>query len=182
MTSEFVRNFSKLALFACLTVVSAVAGESATGGPPPLPGSIGQPLPHTALPDLEGKQVWLDSAYAGKVVVVDFWAAWCVTCRKGIPLLSELQAKHGAAGLQVVGISIDEKGADFVAKQRKKLKVDYTVLLDPKNSLAPVFGFTSIPQLYLFDRQGKLVWQVAGFDSAKEKEMEAKVLELLAKK
>src|SRR5215208_350242 len=65
--------------------------------------------PDFELRDAEGKVVRL-SDYAGKVVLVDFWATWCGPCKSSIPWLIELSEKYKAEGLVVLGVSMDEEG------------------------------------------------------------------------
>ena len=72
------------------------------------------------LKDAGGKPVKL-ADFKGKVIVLNFWATWCVPCRAEIPTLVALQTKYGKQGLQVVGVSIDdpvEKMKPFVVKYK----------------------------------------------------------------
>src|SRR5262245_13348625 len=59
------------------------------------------------LTDVAGKSVRL-ADYKGKLVVLNFWATWCIPCRAEIPALVALQSKYGAKGLQMIGVSIDD--------------------------------------------------------------------------
>jgi thiol-disulfide isomerase/thioredoxin len=94
-------------------------------------GGLCDPKPKAAtlnftLKDAGGKPVKL-ADFKGKVIVLNFWATWCVPCRAEIPTLVELQTRYGAKGLQVVGVSTDdpvEKLKPFVAKY----KMNYPVL------------------------------------------------------
>ncbi|MGD2021047.1 MAG: TlpA disulfide reductase family protein, partial [Thiohalocapsa sp.] len=63
-------------------------------------------LPDLRLPDLSGQQM-ASNAWAGKVVVLNFWATWCPPCLREMPMLDELQRGVGPGQLQVVGIAID---------------------------------------------------------------------------
>ncbi|HXW15890.1 MAG TPA: TlpA disulfide reductase family protein, partial [Terriglobia bacterium] len=77
------------------------------------PRQQGAPLaPDLALTDLDGKTV-KTSNLTGKVVVVNFWAAWCTSCAKEAPRFVSLQEKYGSQGLQVIGISIDDEESDL---------------------------------------------------------------------
>src|SRR6186997_2627081 len=70
-------------------------------------------LPAAELVDLEGKKVTLTS-FAGKPVILNFWATWCGPCRMEIPMLNELHAKYEKDGLVIMGVSTDEDGASAV--------------------------------------------------------------------
>src|SRR5262245_44825605 len=83
------------------------------------------------LKDTQGKPVRL-ADYKGKLIVLNFWATWCIPCRAEIPALVELQSKYARQGLQVIGVSIDdpvEKMQPFAAQY----KVNYPVLTAFKN-------------------------------------------------
>lgn len=134
-------------------------------------------LPAFALPDLAGKS-HPSSEYAGKPVLIDFWATWCATCKESVPELAKLKAKYAAKGLQVVSISVDKGAVAKVEKGAKKLGITWQVLHDPESSLSSVFGYTGVPALYLYDAQGKLVSSLAGFDPAQEAALDAALSKL----
>jgi thiol-disulfide isomerase/thioredoxin len=108
------------------------------------------------LKDVNGKPVKL-AAFAGKIVVLNFWATWCVPCRAEIPALVELQAKYGRSGLQVVGVSIDdpaEKMKPFVGQY----KINYPVLQALGNdAILDTYGpMVVVPQTVVIERGGKM--------------------------
>jgi len=129
-------------------------------------------LPAFSLPDLDGKSV--NSAdWKGKVVVVDFWATWCVACREAFPILSGLKDKYGDR-LVIAGISTDQNGgAAKVGKFAKKSNLNYLVLLDPSDTQSKVFGYSSIPALYVFGPDGKLLANYSGLEEENQKKLEA---------
>jgi thiol:disulfide interchange protein DsbD len=65
--------------------------------------------------------------WKGKVVVLNYWATWCIPCRKEIPEFNRIQKDFGAKGVQVVGISMDEDGADSVRPFLRQIPMQYTV-------------------------------------------------------
>src|SRR4051794_27568337 len=65
--------------------------------------------PDFALRDADGKEVRL-SKLRGKVVLINFWATWCLPCKIEIPWFGSLRKKFGDSGLEVIGVSLDEKG------------------------------------------------------------------------
>lgn len=67
---------------------------------------IGQPAPPLVATGLDGQTFDLH-ALQGKVVLVNFWATWCVPCRKDMPVLDEFYRRHRDAGLALIGISVD---------------------------------------------------------------------------
>ena len=127
-------------------------------------------LPSFSLPDLDGK-VWNSTQFEGQALVVDFWATWCATCKETVPKLAELSEKYKGQGLTVLGISVDKGSAEKIRKSAGKLGINYLVLLDQDNTLAPSFGFSGIPSLYIFDRQGNLEAAMPGYDPEQEKQL-----------
>lgn len=115
--------------------------------------------------------------FRGKVVILDFWATYCPPCIEEIPHLKALQAKHGPDNLLVVGLHVggDEdkpKVPEFV----ERLKITYS-LAYPEDALTSfIFGAeTAIPQTAIFDRQGRLVKKIVGFNDQIKAELDEAV-------
>lgn len=138
-------------------------------------------LPAFSLPDLDGK-MHSQSEFAGKALVVDFWATWCATCKETVPKLVELSEKYRGQGLNLIGISVDKASDSKVRKEAKKLGINYLVLRDKENSLSQTFHFNGIPSLYVFDGKGQLKLALPGYDPDQEKQLEAAVTQALGKK
>jgi peroxiredoxin len=108
------------------------------------------------LKDVEGKPVKL-ADFKGKVVVLNFWATWCVPCRAEIPALVELQAKYAGNGLQVIGVSVDdpaEKMKPFIGRY----KINYPVLQALGNdSILDTYGpMVVVPATVVIGRDGRI--------------------------
>lgn len=120
----------------------------------------------TSLPQaskLEGGS--LDTgALSGKVVVVNFWATWCVPCIQEIPSFNKLHKDFAAQGVAVLGISMDEEGAARVQPFLKKHPMDYPVGLGSE-TLNTQYKLDSLPVTLVFDRTGKQVKRFEGFTS-----------------
>jgi peroxiredoxin len=129
-------------------------------------------LPTFTLPDLDGKQ-WSSSQFLGKPLVVDFWATWCTTCKETIPKLAELCEKYKGRNLTVLGISVDKGSDEKIRKAAKKMGINYLVLHDQDNSLGKTFGFSGIPSVFVFDRRGKLMKAMPGYDPDQEDQLAA---------
>lgn len=125
------------------------------------------------MPVFSGKTVndqgKFDSAtLQGKVVVVNFWATWCPPCRKELPSLMKLQEKYRDKGLAVVGISMDEGGANYVGKFLAKQKITYPVILGDGDIVRGFGGVIGVPATFLVARNGELAIRFDGFASEEE--------------
>jgi thiol-disulfide isomerase/thioredoxin len=91
------------------------------------------------------------------VLLVDFWAPWCVPCHESVPVLNRLQRTYGARGLRVVGMA-REPPAELAAFTRR-VPLAYPVGCDPGGALFATLGVRSLPYAVLVDRNGIIVWQ-----------------------
>lgn len=113
----------------------------------------GQTAPDFSLSDLNGRMHRL-SDYRGKVVVLNFWAAWCIACIEELPSLNTLHEQMKGRDVAVLGISIDrkEKAARETAYREK---ISYPVLLDRKGEVfVGKYTVTSLPATFIIDREG----------------------------
>lgn len=124
-------------------------------------------LPDIRLPNLDGDEV-ASSSWAGKVVVLNYWASWCAPCLREMPMLAELHQTYANRGLQIVGIAIDqrEKVAQFVERNA----IDYPILLGGEEAIALSRRLCNrtggLPFTAIFDRYGQRVFARVGELSA----------------
>lgn len=113
--------------------------------------------PAWKLKDVNGQEV-SSAQFAGKVLVVDFWATWCGPCRVEIPGYVALQKKYGKDKLVIVGMSVDN-GPDVVRKFIAANKVDYQIVMaddETVQAFGGPEGITAIPTTFIIDRAGKI--------------------------
>ena len=126
--------------------------------------------PAWKLKDLDGKEV-SSTQFQGKVVVVDFWATWCVGCVEEIPGHIKLQEKYGKDGLVVVGVSLDETGPDHVKQFVKDKGMNYQVVMAKLDEVEASFGgMEALPTKLLIDRTGEIRDRKVGSEPAAEYE------------
>lgn len=115
------------------------------------------------LPDLEHTPQAL-SQWLGNVVVLNFWAPWCPSCRRTIPDFMRMQDSLGAQGLQFVGIALDD--ADKVIAYSRDTGINYPILLGGASAtmLSRAAGnhHGGLPYTVVFDRQGNAVATLTG--------------------
>lgn len=134
--------------------------------------------PDFSLTDLSDNKVDLAS-YRGKVVLLDFWATWCVPCREEIPHFVELQDKYRDAGLAIIGISVDDEVAP-VREYYRTLRMNYPVAMGDAALAARYGGILGVPVAFIIDRQGRIQMKHAGQTDAAV--FERDITELLARK
>jgi thiol-disulfide isomerase/thioredoxin len=145
------------------------SGRPGNGQSAARPGLIPRPTqaltvaPEFSLPDLQGNEQG-SAQWAGKLLVLNFWATWCPPCREEIPDFMALQEELGGKGLQFVGIAIDQADAvrDFAAAQG----INYPVLIGNEQSIemSRQLGnrFQGLPFSVIFGRDGQVIHAQAG--------------------
>ena len=139
------------------------------------PGNTTYPMPPLEVSSInnmgwtvaDGKRS-LFSEYKGKVLILDYYATWCNPCRKSVPHLVELQKKHGDDGLQVIGLNVGgPEDLEKVPGFARELNIQYPLAV-PDDELVEFMlsDNSSIPQTFVFDREGILVERVIGFSPA----------------
>jgi len=109
--------------------------------------------PDVRLTMLEGKPLSFNEL-KGKVVLVNFWATWCLPCQWEMPLMDKLYQAYRAKGFVIVAISLDREGAAVVESFVKERKLTYPVVLDPTLQGARQFGVRGIPATFLIGPDG----------------------------
>jgi thiol-disulfide isomerase/thioredoxin len=120
-----------------------------------------KPAPNFALKTAAGQTVELRKL-AGKVVVVNFWATWCGPCRMEIPGMLEVYKKYKGKGLEIVGVSLDQKGWSVVTPYVEKTKIDYPIVLGTEQVVSDYGNFQAIPTTFVVDKKGNIVGEHTG--------------------
>ena len=138
-------------------------GVLGTAERPAVAVAIHQPAPDFELPVVghTGSTIAL-SSLKGKVIVLNFWASWCLPCRDEAPgLRSAWEGSRGQHGVLFLGVNEMDDEAGAQAFQRE-FQMTYPSVFDPSASLADDYGFFGLPVTYVIDAQGVMRYRFAG--------------------
>lgn len=116
--------------------------------------------PAFELPTEQGK-IRLDSL-KGKVVYLDFWASWCVPCRKSFPWMNRMAQRYGDKGLIIVAVNLDKR-RELAQKFLHEFPAHFTVAYDPQGEIADRYAVEGMPTAYLIDPQQHIAKEHLGF-------------------
>ena len=119
-----------------------------------------EPAPQVQFQTLAGQPFTLGEL-RGKVVLLNFWATWCIPCREEIPVLNAMQQELDGKGLKIVGASLEDTAAGVEEYQKDVRKFEYQVLVGGDDAKAK-FGGTPLPTTYLIDRDGRIRQKIIG--------------------
>lgn len=138
--------------------------------------------PAAALPDLSfsdetGRTLHL-ADFKGQVVLLDFWASWCVPCRVSFPAVDALHKELGTHGFTAMAINVDEqrKNADSFLEVRPHTM---PVVFDPKGRAAEAFALQAMPSALILDRTGRVRFRHMGYTERTIAQYRAEILQLL---
>jgi peroxiredoxin len=155
------------AMLAALALLLLLPATALGGGLKPA--SARAEVARFSLEDLKGRRVKL-SSHKGKVLVVSFWATWCVPCKQELKQLSKLRKKLEKKGFEVLAISVDgPETSSGVRGFVKRHRLEMPVLVDRDGSFSAfVNPRGSTPFSLLVDRSGRVAWTHEGFAKGDE--------------
>ena len=121
---------------------------------------------------------WSLNEQRGRIVLINFWATWCLPCLTEIPLLVQISDKYKESGLEIVGISVDSENMQQINSFKENFQISYPLLLTVPGSL--LSRQKAIPMTLLIDEKGFLAKKYIG--AVKENIIERDIKELLRKK
>jgi peroxiredoxin len=134
--------------------------------------------PDVVLQSADGTVVHL-SDYSGKVLLVDFWASWCASCKTSFPALDALYREYQPRGFEVLAVNLDEerRSADaFLSAHPHQM----TVLFDPKGASPAAFGVKGMPTSYVIDRAGTIRFTHMGYSGNVDISYRKEIAQLVA--
>jgi peroxiredoxin len=125
------------------------------------PIQVGQKAPDFQISDLKNQTVELNK-FSKNVVILDFWATWCVPCKKSLKFYQKLHEEYYKKGLRIICISVDEDLEDL-----KNFLEDYNftfiIAQDPKEKLKEKFKVKKLPTTYIIDKSTTIRKVMKGF-------------------
>ena len=131
-----------------LLAASAVILASAAGA------AVDPPAPAFSLLARGGSTIDL-SQYKGQVVMINFWASWCVPCRQEMPLLDSIYKKYKPLGFTLLSVNVEpeQKDAENFLKQTP---VSFPVVFDAKSKVSGLYNVQGMPTTVFIDRKGNV--------------------------
>jgi len=116
--------------------------------------------------------------HKGKVVYLDFWASWCVPCKRSFPWMNNIQAKYKDKGFTVISVNLDAEQS--LAKKFLVINpATFDVIYDPKGKIAKHFKIQGMPSSMIIGRDGKIKSRHTGFFNKKIPEYQQEIEALL---
>ena len=109
--------------------------------------------------------------YKGKLIILNFWATWCVPCKKEMPSLDNLQSNNDLSNLKIFPINIGQEKISKAESFFKELNIkNLDIYFDPPITLAKKFSLRGVPTTILFDKKGKEFARIIGSIDFNEEE------------
>ena len=100
--------------------------------------------------------------YEGKIVLLNFWATWCMPCRAEMPGMETLWQKYKEQGLVIAAVSVDEGSRGRIETFSKLLDLSFPILLDPESEVSDLYKVSNMPTSFIIDRNGKIISRIVG--------------------
>lgn len=138
----------RIFLFAALCLlIGCVSGRSVI--------SPGEPAPDFKLKDLNGHELSL-SDFKGKLVLINFWASWCLPCTSEMPALQRLYSRLKDEGFVIVAIGVDDD-RDSLAAFANQYGLSFPIIIDETGEVKKTYGVRGVPESFYVDRAGRII-------------------------
>lgn len=111
------------------------------------------PTPEFSLATPDGKKISLKD-FRGKIVLLNFWASWCVPCREEMPAMEKLYQEYKDKNFTILAVAVKDRRQDTI-DFLKELKITYPIALDPDAKVGQEYGAFGLPATYLIGPKGE---------------------------
>lgn len=142
------------------------------------PTTEGNTLPSIDVKTLEGKTVNIqDYVGKGKVTVISFWATWCSPCKRELDAIADIYPDwQDEYDMELLAVTIDDaRGVAKVPAMVASKGWDYTILSDSKQDLQRALNFQTVPQTFLLNAAGEIIYTHSGYSPGDEYELEEEI-------
>ncbi len=137
-------------------------------------------IPNLRLNMLDGSKTTIHELVKNGPIMIDFWATWCVPCKKVMKHLNEYHQKYSENGFQVLMINQDTpRSIGKVKSYIRSQKHQFLVSLDPNKAIAKKLNGLIMPTLILVDKGGAVIWRHQGYVPGEEVEIEKQIKDLI---
>lgn len=119
------------------------------------------PMPAWQMDDLSGTPI-SSTNFAGKILVLNFWATWCPPCRQELPDLNAFHAANRINGVVVIGASVDEGDRELVRRFAERNGLQYPVIFATPEMQLQFGNVSMLPTTFVVDRAGRMVTRFLG--------------------
>jgi cytochrome c biogenesis protein CcmG, thiol:disulfide interchange protein DsbE len=142
---------------------------------------VNKKFPTANLKTLEGQGVRLNDKFSkNKLTIVSFWATWCSPCKKELDAYKALYPEWRNSGIEVIAVTIDDAQALNKVKPMVAQKGwTFTILTDQNKEMLRLLNFQLIPQTFVVDSKGSIVYSHNGYAPGDEHELDKKLKSLL---
>ncbi len=162
-----------------MVVLLTALAWSACAMPDFKPLEVGDEVPAFTASTLDGEE--FDGAdLVGSPYMLNIWATWCAPCRHEMPELQQLHQTYSGQGFQVVGVSVDDRGArETIREFLAEVGVTFPIYHDPSWEIQDLYGLLGLPGSFLMDTEGRLVRRWTGSFKPMAEDVQEDVRKLL---
>lgn len=147
---KLLMNRAAILIIICLMLTFSVFAQKSV-----------EQAPNFSVKDLSGKTINF-SDFKGKVVLLNFWAVWCVPCEAEIPELVKWQQEYQSDGLQIIGVTYPPTNKVKVRSFARKMKINYPILFGSKKTKELFDSGENLPYSVVIDREGNIKERIEG--------------------